>query len=64
MDEARHDRTRPLRLSTCRYCHCCIGLTHWSGWVDLSPGGSHDMCPATLSGVHEPSRGLTSVDRP
>ena len=48
--------TRAGWQSTCRYCHCRIGLSHWSGWVDLSPRWSHDMCPATLSGVHEPSR--------
>jgi len=42
--------------STCRYCHCRIGLSHWSGWVDLSPNCYHDMCPGTISAAHEPRR--------
>jgi hypothetical protein len=46
--------TKALRRSTCRYCRCPIGLSQWSGWIDLSPGGSHDMCPGLIAGVHEP----------
>ncbi len=47
--------TKALRRATCRYCQCPIGLSHWSGWVELSPYGSHDMCPGTISASHEPS---------
>jgi hypothetical protein len=46
--------TRVRTRSTCRYCHCPIGLSHWSGWVELSLNGSHDMCPGTISAAHEP----------
>ncbi len=46
--------TKPRRRSTCRYCHCPIGLSYWSGWIDLSPQGSHDMCAGTISAAHEP----------
>jgi hypothetical protein len=48
--------TKVRILSTCRYCHCPIGLSHWSGWIDLTVHGSHDMCPSTVSAVHEPTR--------
>ena len=47
--------TKALRHGTCRYCRCPIGLSRWSGWVELSPHGSHDMCPGTISASHEPS---------
>ena len=46
--------TKPRRRATCRYCHCPIGLSYWSGWIDLSPQGSHDMCSGTISAAHEP----------
>jgi hypothetical protein len=46
--------TKALARSTCRYCHCPIGLSKWSGWVDLSIRGSYDMCPRTIAAVHEP----------
>ena len=32
-----------------------IGLSRWSGWIDLSLDGSHDMCAGTISGVHAPA---------
>jgi len=46
--------TKARSLSTCRHCRRPIGLSQWSGWVELSPNGSHDMCPATIAAVHEP----------
>jgi hypothetical protein len=48
--------TKVLMRSTCRYCRCPIGLSSWSGWIDLTPHGSHDMCSGTISGVHAPAR--------
>jgi hypothetical protein len=48
--------TKVLRQSTCRYCQCPIGLSLWSGWIELALIGSHDMCPGTSSAVHEPVR--------
>lgn len=47
--------TKVLMRSTCRYCRCPIGLSQWSGWIDLTPYGSHDMCSGTISGVHAPT---------
>jgi hypothetical protein len=46
--------TKVRARSTCRYCHCPIGLSKWSGWIDLTRRGSADMCPQTISAVHEP----------
>jgi len=48
--------TKALMTSTCRFCHHPIGLSLWSGWVDLSRDGAHDMCPGSISAVHEPTR--------
>ena len=48
--------TKALMCSTCRYCRCPIGLSHWSGWIDLSYNGSHDMCPGTMCAAHQPAR--------
>jgi hypothetical protein len=46
--------TKALRQSTCRHCQCPIGLSLWSGWIELAVIGSHDMCPGTISAVHDP----------
>jgi hypothetical protein len=47
--------TKALVLSTCRYCRRPIGLSRWSGWIELTPHGTHDMCPGTVSAAHEPA---------
>ena len=47
--------TKARMIATCRYCRCPIGLSRWSGWLDLTPRGSHDMCPGTVSALHEPA---------
>lgn len=46
--------TKAMARSMCRYCHGPIGLSHWTGWIDLTLNGSYDMCPGTISAVHEP----------
>lgn len=52
--------TKARRQSKCRYCQRPIGLSLWSGWVELGATGSYDMCPGTISGVHEPIERMTS----
>lgn len=47
--------TKTRARSTCRYCDNPIGLSKWSGWIDMSRRGSFDMCPGTISAVHQPS---------
>jgi hypothetical protein len=48
--------TKVRLRSTCQYCHCPIGHSRWSGWIDLTPNGTHDMCPGTVAAVHQPTR--------
>ena len=47
--------TKALMRSTCRYCLCPIGLSRWSGWIELTFNGSHDMCSGTIAAIHEPT---------
>ncbi len=48
--------TKARARSTCQHCHCPIGLSRWTGWIDLSVYGTYDMCPAIIAAVHEPTK--------
>ena len=55
MGEMGEMATKALMRSTCRYCLCPIGLSRWSGWIELTFNGSHDMCSGTIAAIHEPT---------
>ncbi|HET8560730.1 MAG TPA: hypothetical protein VFL69_09450 [Marmoricola sp.] len=53
--------THPEHLATCSFCDHPIALSRWSGWVEVVPFGSHDMCPGEASATHEPDGGSTTI---
>jgi len=38
----------------CRWCGHPLAWVDEVGWVDMAPGGAHDMCEADPDGNHQP----------